>query len=211
MIHRQLTDIQASTKHGNYWGSQHRKQCGTLPITHIGPMYWINTHGRRCWQGQKHPNSYVSCYKFPGYHHTNKRKWKMSFDMRLQIHQYTSDQTHWSILWAVAWIQLDEHHVRIYRLGIILWRTFSCMEDTQTHWRSHLHISYCCSITPTRLGSTDKLFSLFRIFQTYSTNIRTHWITTIFSWISNGWHDRKLECDGSKNRFQAKHIAVREL
>lgn len=44
--------------------------------------------------------------------------WKRSFDIKLQVHQYPSDQTYRSILWAVAWKPLHERSGRNSRAGI---------------------------------------------------------------------------------------------
>lgn len=117
-------------------------------------------------------------YRFPGYQYINKRKWKTSFDTRLQIHQYLSDQTHRSILWAVAWIQSDERSVRIYRPGIILWLTFSCTE-TNALPDAHTHTS--ATIVASLLFDLDWRINcfLFRGLFTH-TNIHTDSITIMY-------------------------------
>ncbi len=136
--------------------SNSEERAGSGGKTRLNADIWAQTHTKSCFH-----------YRFPGYQYINKRKWKTSLDTRLQIHQYPSDQTHWSILWAVAWIPSNEHSVRIYRPGIILWLAFSCTE-TNALTDAHIpNISYYCSSTPLRLGLTDKLFSLERIFHAH--------------------------------------------
>lgn len=103
----------------------------------------------------------------------NKRRLKMSFDMKLQIHQYSSDQ-YYELLPGYSWMgpmwehadresSFDSHQVT--------------RRHTHTHWRSHPQISYLRSISLLWLGGAamNKHFSLFIHTNRHTRSITIMW------------------------------------